>query len=173
MFTAINGRDLWNYQYYFLDKSKETSDVDPAKVLYAAMGAEFKFELLANRQSTSFSVDRGLFSPKLDLGDIDLSFYQVGLLYNWGRGQVNPYIGASLGVARIDPKLGSPEAQDRFAGSITGGVKIFFNRNVGLRLEARGYWANIDSGTNPGHRSNNSNEALYQGEGSAGLILAW
>jgi hypothetical protein len=138
------------------------------------VGYRWQLELLANRQSTSFSVDRGLFSNRLDLGDIDLSFYQVGLLYNWGRGQVNPYFGASLGIAHIEPKNDGFEAQDRFAGTITGGVKIFFSRNVGLRLEARGYWANIDTGINSvGHRSNNSNEALYQGEGSAGLILAW
>jgi hypothetical protein len=138
------------------------------------VGYRWQLELLANRQSTSFGLDRGLFSSKIDLGDIDLSYYQVGLLYNWGHGQVNPYFGASLGIAHIDPKLNNLESQDRFAGSITGGVKIFFNRNVGLRLEARGYWANIDTGINTGgHRSNDTNEALYQGEGSAGLILAW
>lgn len=139
------------------------------------LGYRWQLELLANRQSTSFRLDRGLFSSTTSLGDVDLSFYQVGLLYNFGRGQVNPYIGASLGIAHIEPKLTNFEAQDRFAGTITGGVKVFFSRNVGLRLEARGYWASIDTGINTGgHRSNNNtNEALYQGEGSAGLILAW
>jgi hypothetical protein len=139
------------------------------------IGYRWQFELLANRQSTSFRLDRGLFSSSANLGNVDLSYYQAGLLYNWGRGQVTPYLGASLGIAHIEPKFTSFESQDRFAGTIMGGVKVFFNRNVGLRFEARGYWANIDTGINAGgHRSNSStNEALYQGEGSAGLILAW
>jgi hypothetical protein len=137
------------------------------------LGYRWQLELLANRQSTSFRLDRGIFSSSTNLGDVDLSFYQVGLLYNFGRGQVNPYIGASLGFAHIDPKFNNFEAQDRFAGTLTGGVKVFFNRNVGLRLEARGYFANINTGISAGGHRTNSNEALYQGEGSAGLILAW
>jgi len=138
------------------------------------VGYRWQFELLANRQSTSFRLDNGLFTPSGNLGDVDISYYQAGLFYNWGRGQVNPFFGASLGIAHIEPKFTLLESQDHFAATIAGGVKVFFSRNVGLRLEARGYWANIDTGINTGgHRSNNSNEALYQGEGSAGLILAW
>jgi outer membrane protein with beta-barrel domain len=138
------------------------------------IGYRWQLELLANHQSTSFRTDRGLFTPTTDLGDVDIDYYQVGLLYNWGRGQVNPFFAASIGVARVDPKFTALEAENRFAGTLAGGVKVFFNRNVGLRLEARGYWANIDTGINSnGHRSRNNNEALYQGEGSAGLILAW
>ncbi len=137
------------------------------------VGYRWQFELLANRQSTSLQIDRGLFDRSANLGDIDISYYQAGLFYNWGRGQVNPYFGASLGIAHIEPKSTGLEAQDRFAGTIAGGVKIFFNRNVGLRLEARGYWANIDTGINAGGHRSDRNEALYQGEGSAGLILAW
>src|SRR5436305_8261954 len=138
------------------------------------IGYRWQFELLANRQSTSFRVDNGLFTRSGNLGNVDISYYQAGLFYNWGRGQVNPFFGVSLGIAHLEPKFTDLESQDRFAGTIAGGVKVFFNRNVGLRLEARGYWANIDTGLNTGgRRGNNSNEALYQGEWSAGLILAW
>jgi hypothetical protein len=138
------------------------------------VGYRWQLELLANHQSTSFRSDRGVFTPSVDLGDVNLDYYQVGFAYNWGRGQVNPYFAASLGIVHVEPKFSAFEADNRFAGSLAGGVKVFFSRNVGLRLEARGYWANIDTGINTaGHRSSNSNEALYQGEGSAGLILAW
>jgi hypothetical protein len=137
------------------------------------IGYRWQLELLGNHQSTSFRLDHGLFNPSTDLGDVDLDYYQVGLMYNWGRGQVNPFFGASLGIARIQPKFTALPAENHFAGTLAGGVKIFFSRNVGLRLEARGYWSNIDTGINTGGHRSNSNEALYQGEGSAGLILAW
>ncbi|HXO19278.1 MAG TPA: outer membrane beta-barrel protein [Thermoanaerobaculia bacterium] len=137
----------------------------------------WKLELLANHQATSFSLDSGLFQPRVRLGDVDIDYLQIGLLYQWGRGQVNPYFTGSLGVARIDPKFGGT-AENRFAGSLAGGVKIFFSRNVGLRLEARGYYASLDTRTedvdSEGHHHHTTvNEGLYQGEASAGLILAW
>ena len=35
VFTAIDGRDFWNFQYYFLDPAKETQDLDAREVLRA------------------------------------------------------------------------------------------------------------------------------------------
>jgi 2-polyprenyl-6-methoxyphenol hydroxylase-like FAD-dependent oxidoreductase len=46
VFTAINGRDLWNYQHYFLDPNASTRDVDARSALFEAMGRPFAFELL-------------------------------------------------------------------------------------------------------------------------------
>jgi opacity protein-like surface antigen len=135
-----------------------------------------QLELLANHQSSRFSLDRGLFSGEQRLGDVDLDFYQIGLLYQWGRGQVNPYLAGSLGVARLQPKFA--ESDSRFAGSLAAGAKIFFNRNVGLRLEVRGYYTSLDTSyqnvdDRGFHYRTRVNQGLYQGEGSAGIILAW
>ncbi|MGR3503991.1 FAD-dependent monooxygenase [Pseudaestuariivita sp.] len=46
VFTGINGRDLWNYQLYFLDPAKETREIDAEAVLHRAVGKPFEFELL-------------------------------------------------------------------------------------------------------------------------------
>jgi 2-polyprenyl-6-methoxyphenol hydroxylase-like FAD-dependent oxidoreductase len=46
VFTAINGRDLWNYQHYFLDPKAATHDIDPQAAIWEAMGKPFDFELL-------------------------------------------------------------------------------------------------------------------------------
>ena len=43
--TAIDGRRLWNYQLYFLDPSRSTSDVDPTEALHRMMGRPFAFRL--------------------------------------------------------------------------------------------------------------------------------
>lgn len=45
LFTAIDGRDEWNFQFYFLDPAKRTDDLDPGAVLARAVGRPFPFEL--------------------------------------------------------------------------------------------------------------------------------
>lgn len=46
VFTAIDGKELWNYQYYFLDPTRNTTEPDAAEILHRAMGKPFEFELL-------------------------------------------------------------------------------------------------------------------------------
>jgi 2-polyprenyl-6-methoxyphenol hydroxylase-like FAD-dependent oxidoreductase len=46
VFTAIDGKELWNYQYYFLDPTRSTTEPDAADILHRAMGKPFEFELL-------------------------------------------------------------------------------------------------------------------------------
>lgn len=45
VFTAIDGRRRWSFQFYFLDAAKETRDLDPQDVLFRAVGRPFAFEL--------------------------------------------------------------------------------------------------------------------------------
>ena len=47
VFTAIDGRERWSYQHYFLDETKQTRDLDATAILHRAMGAPFAFELQA------------------------------------------------------------------------------------------------------------------------------
>ncbi len=49
VFTAIDGRDFWNFQYYFLDPTKETEHLDARDVLTRAVGRPFDFELLGTQ----------------------------------------------------------------------------------------------------------------------------
>jgi hypothetical protein len=136
----------------------------------------WQLELLANRQDSSFILDPGLFTPTQELGDVRLSYYHVGLLYQWGLGQVNPFFTFSGGLARIEPEFQQLDAENRFSASLAGGVKIFLSRNIGLRLEGRGYWTNLDTtldDNDDGFRDRNQTDALYQGEASAGLIISF
>jgi 2-polyprenyl-6-methoxyphenol hydroxylase-like FAD-dependent oxidoreductase len=49
VFTAIDGHDFWNFQYYFLDPTKETEHLDAREVLVRAVGKPFAFELLGTQ----------------------------------------------------------------------------------------------------------------------------
>jgi len=46
VFTAIDGAELWNYQYYFIDPEKAAAPLNPEEVLHRAVGTPFEFELL-------------------------------------------------------------------------------------------------------------------------------
>jgi len=135
----------------------------------------WQLELLANRQKTSLSFDHPLLSSAQKLGDITLDYYQAGFLYQWGRGQVNPYVVATVGAARLDPDFPQVSSDDYFAGSFGAGVKVFFNPNIGLRFDARGYWTNLQTHYDDRSRHDryNSSGDLATGEGSVGLIIAF
>ena len=137
------------------------------------LSENWQLELLANRQNTSFIVDEGIFAPERNLGDVTIDYYHAGFLYQWGPGQVNAFVAGAVGLARIDPDFPEVEAENRFSGSLAGGVKILFSPNLGLRLEARGYWADLQTGFEGRYDRFDSDEGLYQGEASAGIIIAF
>lgn len=142
-------------------------------ILDIPLNPNWQIELLANRQESSFIIDEGLFDPETELGDVTLTYLHAGLLFQWGHGQVNPFITGSVGLARIDPEFDELDADDRFSASFGGGVKIFFADNVGFRLEARGYWTDLDTGFDDRLDRYDEGDGLFQGEGSLGLVIAF
>jgi hypothetical protein len=137
------------------------------------LAPNWQLELLANRQRSAFIVDRGLLEPSRELGDVDLTMVHAGVLLQWGAGQVNPFLAVSGGLTRIDPQFEELDADNRFSVSFGGGAKIFFSENIGLRLEARGFWTDLDTGFRDRYDRYDSGDGLYQGEASAGLIFAF
>ena len=71
------------------------------------------------------------------------------------------------------------DSEDQFSASLAAGVKLRFNQNLGLRLEGRGYWTNLDTEFRDDgfgcrrRRCDRVDEALYQLEGNVGLIFAF
>ena len=137
------------------------------------LSRNWQIELLANRQRSAFIIDRGLLEPSRELGDVDLTIVHAGLLLQWGAGQVNPFVTISGGLTRIDPQFSELDADNRFSTSFGGGAKVFFGENVGLRLEARGFWTDLDTGFEDRFDRYDSGDGLFQGEASAGLIIAF
>ena len=135
-----------------------------------------QIELLASRQSTELNFDRGIFKGSEGIADFDVSYYHVGGLFSFGSGQIHPFFVISLGVAELDPNVPGASAETRFSGSIGGGVKIFFNQHVGVRLEGRGFWTTLDDYDDDYYDYDcgcgYSNE-FTQGQASAGIIFAF
>lgn len=135
------------------------------------LNEHWRFEVTANRQSTSFTVDEGFLTPDTKLGDVDLTMVHAGFSLEWGDGQVKPFLVASGGVTRIDPKFQELSAEDRVSGSLGGGVKILFSDNVGVRIEGRGYWTDLNTRFHDRYSRYDSDDGLYQAEATAGLIF--
>jgi hypothetical protein len=151
------------------------AEVDESAIYGVTFGIplneNWRLELTANRQSTSFTVDEGFLTPRTELGDVDLTMIHAGFSLEWGDGQVKPFLVASGGVTRIDPQFSELSAENRVSGSLGGGVKILFNQNVGVRFEGRGYWTDLDTRFNDRYSRYDSDDGLYQTEASAGLIF--
>jgi opacity protein-like surface antigen len=144
------------------------------------LGSAIQLELLANRQASELRFDRGLFGGTQGIADIDVTYYHVGILWQFGDHRVSPYVVASLGVANLNPDIPGASSENRFSGSLGGGVKVFFSDNVGLRFEGRGFFTDLgDNGNNGyGYRCDYYYDSCYgndftQGQASVGLILAW
>ena len=145
-------------------------------VVDVPLSYNWKLQLLANRQETSFIADDGLLTPDRELGDLTLTMVHAGFAFEWGAGHVRPYISVTGGITRLDPQFSGLDAENRLSGSLGGGVKIFFSEHLGLRLDGRGYWTNLDDDAfddRDRRRRYDTDDGLYQAEASAGLVIAF
>jgi hypothetical protein len=140
------------------------------------LSSNWTLELLGNRQETAFIADDGLLSPDRELGDLTLTMVHAGIAFEWGAGHVRPFLSLTGGVTRLEPKFSRLDAENRLSGSFGGGVKIFLSEHLGLRLDGRGYWTDLDDHQfdDRDHRRRYDTEpGLYQAEASAGLVFAF
>lgn len=99
----------------------------------------FQFEFMWNREPTQLSAhdaSTGLFSPA---GNATLDMYQWGLLVALRDpdAKLVPFIAGGLGFTHYGTNQVELGFSNRFSYNIGGGVKYFFSRHFGLRLEAR------------------------------------
>ena len=83
-----------------------------------------------------------------------------------------------LGATRFVPGLNAYGSETRFTGGAGLGVKTFFTKNIGLRLEARGFYTLVKSEggllcVNGDCLFAFSGSGLWQGDVGGGLILAF
>jgi hypothetical protein len=105
------------------------------------LGAHSQIELIGSRQSSKFG-DALLFGGASGV-DVDVTYYHVGYQYQWitgNRGNLRPYVAASLGVTNLDPDVQGASSDDRFSMSLGGGLKVMATEHIGFRLDGRLYW---------------------------------
>jgi hypothetical protein len=135
-----------------------------------------KVELLVDRQDTNFTRERaGLFTSNPNLGRFHVTYYQAGIVVPFAESRaVTPYAAVSFGLANLDPELSGASTSNRFAASAGVGLKVPVNRNLALKVEARGYFTSMDDHDfRCGSCYNGSyfDRDLYQGETSVGVAF--
>lgn len=137
------------------------------------IGNAMKLELLVDRQNTHFTNGNGLFAPDQRLGGIDVTYFQGGLQIPFAISRTaQPYFAVSAGVANLSPQSSSASSATRFAAGVGIGVKVPISRNVGIKIEERGYFTSLNSYGNNNHFSNYYyNHDLYQGETNVGVFF--
>lgn len=132
-------------------------------------------ELSADRQESRFVIDSNtLFGGSSTLFDVDTTYYQVGLGYNWapGDGHVETFITGALGVASLNPDSPGAQTATEFSTSLGAGVKVWANPHVGFRFELRGYWADTaDADSCDVCVWDEFDDDLYQTEARIGLVV--
>ena len=141
------------------------------------VAADGELEALYSRQDTRLA--SGALFTSTPLFDLVVETYQLGgnYLLREEEDRVRPYIGVGLGVTRLAPEPDDLEAETRFSASFAAGVKAYFGRHFGLRLEVRGLFTILESDSRVfcdsfgGCLVHTSGTELSQGEVHGGLIV--
>jgi opacity protein-like surface antigen len=146
--------------------------LDYGGTLSFPIGESWRFELLYSRQETKLAGGLG------SSFDVTIERYMGGFQEEKGEGNVRWFGTFWLGATRFVPGLGGYDSKTKFGAALGLGVKTFPVKNVGLRLEARGFYTLV-KGEGGAFCANGtclfafSGTGLWQGDVSAGLILAF
>jgi opacity protein-like surface antigen len=109
-----------------------------------AVSRNFMIELIFSQQESELQLEGPLFGPDEKLFDLDVNYYHVGFIYRWMPGQVHPFLGASVGLTRLEASGIDGGDLDRPSFSLGGGATVFVTKNIGFRFEGRAFWTFID-----------------------------
>ncbi len=96
-------------------------------------------ELMADHQSSELGTGRICEPPEV-VAHVDVDYYHIGLGWQWHMRTLRPFVISSIGWTTISPDLPGLRDESRFSMSLGGGLKVDFNKTIGLRLELRTFW---------------------------------
>jgi len=183
------GFELTPYLAYRIGGEFESEDGETHYELHEgdAQGLIFNFnaaqpgtqwQILFGRQRTELQTQE-LFAG-VPLLDLDADYLQFGGTYVFDGTTTRPFVALTAGLARFDPRASNLEAENFFAGSISGGVQLRADKRIGVRLETRVFATLVNNdgglfcgfnGTTSGCAVTIHGTALYQWEASAGLVI--
>jgi hypothetical protein len=134
----------------------------------------WRFELLYSRQETKLSGE-GL-APGFD---VTIERYLGGFQEEKGEGKVKWFGTVWFGATRFIPGTAfDAGSETKFSAAVGLGVKAYMSKNVGIRLETRGFYTLV-KGEGGAFCGNGtclfafSGTGMWQGDVSGGLILAF
>jgi opacity protein-like surface antigen len=111
------------------------------------LNREQEMELLYSRQQTRLQSSNSAI-PQSDLFDLDIHTLQLGgTVLSETTHQLQGFLSGGLGITHYTPALSGADSETRASLSLGIGAKWMPVKNVGLRLEARGYGTLFNSTT--------------------------
>jgi hypothetical protein len=142
-------------------------------VVFGSPTDGLKVEGVFSRERARLKLRGGLFDPP-SYAWVTVDQLLVGGIQELSDGRARPFLSGLLGITRY---AAPGDTEVRFAVGMGAGAKFFVTRNVGLRLDARGYMTIIDlSGSAVcagGCVIGFSVNPAFQGDFTAGLIVAF
>jgi hypothetical protein len=166
------GGSLWSET---LDREYSfESGLDYGGTIDIALGESWRFELLYLRQETSLE-SSGIAGPSFD---VTIERYMIGIEEEKGEGSVKVFGVLLAGATRFIPGFEDAGSELYFSAGLSLGVKSFFTRNVGLRLEGRAFYTVVESGGEAFCGVGQcffsfTGSGIWQGDVSGGLIIAF
>jgi hypothetical protein len=139
-----------------------------------AIGQTWRLELYYGRQPTRLTT--GI----TDVADFDVTVERlmIGLMEEKGEGNVKFFGALLVGATRFKADVEGFSSVTRPGAGLGLGVKSFFTKNIGLRLEGHAFWTSVESGGGVFCTAGQclfrfSGSGFWQGDVEAGLILAF
>jgi hypothetical protein len=143
-------------------------------VVFGGLSDGLKVEGVFSREATDLEVRTGDFDPPGSV-HVEVDQLLVGGIQDLSYGRVRPFLAGLLGITRYAVP---GDTEVRFSVGVGAGVKFYATRNLGLRLDARGYMTVIDlggagicGGFGCAIRFNVS--PAFQGDFTVGLLVAF
>jgi hypothetical protein len=103
-----------------------------------AVNSDMHVEFMWTQQNTSVSIKDVIEFPiETDISDVKVNHYQIGGVYSFDTTDVIPIFGMSLGWSTFNPEEDRFSSNTKFTIGLTGGLKYFFTKNIGIRLQSQ------------------------------------
>jgi hypothetical protein len=138
------------------------------------IGQTWRFEVYYSRQDTELE-GQGL----AELGfDVKIERLMLGFQEEKGEGNVKYFGTLLVGATRYSPGPAELSSDTRFSAGLGLGVKSFFTKNFGLRLEGHAFYTSVESEGGIFCSAGlcvfrYSGSGIWQGDLAAGLIIAF
>lgn len=129
----------WGGKVKFYDgevKFHESANYGIAMNINTPKGTAVQLEYM--RQPTAIDVrEYGTIIDRLDTYDVNMDWYQLGMLKQLPMGKVVPFAGITAGVVHFNARTNEVDDQVRF--SLTGqlGLKYFITDKIGIKMHVR------------------------------------
>lgn len=143
-------------------------------VVFGGLADGLKVEGVFSRERTDLEIRTGFFDPPGSV-PVEVDQILIGGIQDLDDGRIRPFLSGLLGITRYAVP---GDTEVRFSIGVGAGVKFYATRNLGVRLDARGYMTVIDlsgsgvcGGVGCAIRFNVS--PAFQGDFTAGLLVAF